>query len=115
FNQAEVLTGMTRHVICSGQTAVDGDGQPQHAGDMQAQIGLALDNLEQVLQQADMGLVDLVHVKIYTTDMDACLEHFDVVGKRFGAAGVAAPMSLLGVTRLAMPPAMVEIEATAAQ
>jgi hypothetical protein len=34
---------------------------------------------------------------------------------RFGAAGVAPPMTLQGVTRLAIAPLMFEIEATAAR
>lgn len=50
YNQAEVIDGATRQVICAGQTAVDEDGAPQHPGDMRAQISLALDNLEAVLK-----------------------------------------------------------------
>ena len=52
YNQAEVIEGPTRHLVCAGQTAVDGGGIPQHPDDMRAQIGLALDNLETVLIQA---------------------------------------------------------------
>jgi enamine deaminase RidA (YjgF/YER057c/UK114 family) len=36
------------------------------------------------------------------------------MGMRFGPHQVAPPMTLLGVTRLAMPDLMFEIEATAA-
>ena len=46
FNQAELIEGHRRVLVCSGQTATDGDGQPQHPGDMAAQLTLALDNLE---------------------------------------------------------------------
>ena len=52
YNQAEIIDGATRQVICAGQTAVDGNGHPQHPGDMRAQIDLALDNLEAVLEAA---------------------------------------------------------------
>src|SRR5919108_72472 len=44
FNQAELIEGQRRLLVCSGQTAVDDQGAPQHAGDMAAQIALALDN-----------------------------------------------------------------------
>ena len=114
YNQAEMLVGASRHLVCAGQTSVDADGMPQHPGDMRSQIALALDNLEAVLGAADMGLADIVRLKIYTTDVDEALKHFNVLGSRFGPAGVAPPMTLLGVTRLAIPPLMFEIEATAA-
>ena len=45
FNQAELLEGHTRQLICAGQTAVDAEGNPQHPGDMAGQLGLALDNV----------------------------------------------------------------------
>ena len=114
YNQAELLDGEKRRLVCAGQTAVDGEGNPQHPGDMRGQIGLSLDNLEAVLAAADMSLSNVVRLGIYATDVDEALKHFDLLGSRFGHAGVAPPMTLLGVTRLAMPPLMFEIEATAA-
>lgn len=50
FNQAEVVEGAKRFLICSGQTAIDGEGKSQHKGDLKAQVSLALDNLEAVLK-----------------------------------------------------------------
>lgn len=114
YNQAEVLDGVHRHLICAGQTAVDADGAPQHPGDMRGQITLALDNVEAVLRAAGMGLGDLTGLTIYATDVDAALQHFDVLGARLGAAGATPPMTVLGVTRLALPPLLVEITTTAA-
>ena len=52
FNQGEVIEGHTRQLILAGQTAMSADGQPQHAGDMGAQISMALDNIEAVLEGA---------------------------------------------------------------
>ena len=67
YNQAEAIEGATRQLICAGQTAVDANGNPQHAGDMRAQIDLALDNLEAVLKVADMDLGNVVrHDKTVT-------------------------------------------------
>ena len=114
YNQAEVIDGAKRQVICAGQTAVDGEGAPQHPGDMRAQMGLALDNLEAVLADAGMSLRDVVKLGVFTTDVDVALKNFDVMGQRFGAHQVAPPMTLLGVTRLAVPGLLFEIEATAA-
>lgn len=113
YNQAEVVEGATRQVICAGQTAVDGAGHPQYPGDMRAQISLALDNLEAVLKTAGMGLSNVVKLGLYATDVDEALMHFDLLGMRFGPHQVAPPMTLLGVTRLAIPGLLFEIEATA--
>ncbi len=114
YNQAEIISGATRQVTCAGQTAVDGEGNPQHPGDMRAQISLALDNLEAVLAKADMDLSNVTRLGVYATDVDEALKNFDLMGMRFGPFQSAPPMTLLGVTRLAIPGLMFEIEATAA-
>lgn len=113
YDQGVLVTAPARQLICAGQTAVDGAGAPQHPGDMRAQLGLALDNLEAVLAAGGMGLANLVRLGVFATDVDALMPHMDVLGRRLGAAGVAPPMTLLGVTRLALPPLLVELEAVA--
>lgn len=114
YNQAEMIEGISRHLICAGQTAVDAEGNPQHPGDMRGQISLALDNLEAVLAKAGMGLHNVVRLGVYATDVDEALKNFDLLGMRFGPIQCAPPMTLLGVTRLAIPSLSFEIEATAA-
>jgi enamine deaminase RidA (YjgF/YER057c/UK114 family) len=114
YNQAEIVEGSQRQLICAGQTAVDEQGNPQHPDDMRAQISLALDNLAEVLQAADMNLASITRLGIFTTDVDEAMKHFDVLGARFGPLNAAPPVTLLGVTRLAIPGLMFEIEATAA-
>ena len=113
FNQGEVVTGETQTLYLAGQTAMSAEGQPQHAGDMAAQLALATDNFEAVLQQAGMTLANVVRLNIYTVDVDAFFEHFGILAGRLAAAGVAPPGTLLGVARLAFPELMVELEATA--
>lgn len=115
FNQAELIEGHRRVLVCSGQTAVDANGAPQHAGDMNAQLTLALDNLESVLKAAGMTLSNVVRLNFYTTDVDAFLQNVALLGERLGAANVMPPGTLLGVNRLAFPELMVELEATAAE
>ena len=44
YNQAEIIDGATRQLICAGQTGVDREGHPLHPGDMRGQIGAALDH-----------------------------------------------------------------------
>lgn len=114
YNQAEIVEETNRLLICAGQTAVDAEGNPQHPGDMRKQITLALDNLEAVLSAANMGLANITRVGLFATDVDEAMKHFDIFGVRFAPLKAAPPMTLLGVTRLAIPGLMFEIEATAA-
>lgn len=113
FNQGEVVSGHTRTLYVSGQTAMNADGRPEHDGDIAAQLALAADNLEAVLAGAGMSTADLVRLNVYTTDVDALFPHYGVLAARLGAAGVAPTTTMLGVTRLAIPGQMVELEGTA--
>lgn len=114
YNQAEVIEGQTRQLIVAGQTAVDENGAQQHVGDMRGQIGLALDNLEAVLAGTGIDLSNIIKLGIYATDVGEALKNFDLMGMRFGPFQCSPPMTLIGVTRLAIPGLLFEIEATAA-
>ena len=113
FHQAVEVSGEARTVYCSGQTSVDENGAPMHAGDMVAQLNLALDNVEAVLAGAGMTLENVVRLNMYTTDVDALMGAFEAVGERLGTSGLKQSGTLLGVTRLAFPELMIELEATA--
>lgn len=113
FNQGEVVSGHSRTLYISGQTAMSKDGQPEHDGDMAAQLALGVGNVEAVLAEAGMSLANLVRLNVYTTDVDLLFQHYGVLAGRLGAAGVAPTTTMLGVTRLAVPGQMVELEGTA--
>ncbi|MGC5015060.1 RidA family protein [Streptosporangium sp. DT93] len=113
YDQGQVVSGHTRTLYCAGQAAMSGDGGPEHAGDMAAQLALSLDNLEAVLGEAGMSLANLVRLTVYTTDADRLFEHYGVLASRLGAAGATPPTTMLGVVRLALPGLMVELEGTA--
>ncbi|MET8824661.1 RidA family protein [Streptomyces sp. NPDC004610] len=115
FPQGEVVSGQTRTLYLSGQTAMNGDGEPQHDGDMAAQLALSLDNVTAVLADAGMSLTNLVRLTVYTTDVDLLLRHYGVLASRLGAAGVAPTTTMLGVSRLAVPGQLVELEGTAVE
>lgn len=113
FNQGELVAGQTRTLYCSGQTSTDTDGKPRHDGDVAAQLALSVDNLEAVLADAGMSLANLVRLNVYTTDVDGLFPHYGVLAARLGAAGVAPATTMLGVSRLAIPGQLVELEGTA--
>jgi enamine deaminase RidA (YjgF/YER057c/UK114 family) len=111
FDQAQLVKDRRRELICSAQDSVDAGGNAQHPGDMAAQLGLALDNLEAVLAGAGMTLADVVRLNVYTTDVGMLVEHFGVLAGRFD--GVRFASTVLGVATLAGPDLLVALEATA--
>ncbi len=108
-------TGAQRELYCAGQISTDEQGRVLHVGDMAGQIRRALDNLETVLEQAGYALADLVRIDYYTPDPDALMRHWPIIAERLRAAGCKAGGVLLGVTQLAIPELLIEIEATAAR
>jgi enamine deaminase RidA (YjgF/YER057c/UK114 family) len=113
FDQAELIEGHERLLVCSGQDAVDADGNAQHPGDMAAQLEMSLDNLEAVLTAADMTLTNVVRLNVYTTDFDEFVRHWGRISGRFGNSDGRFATTLLGVTRLFTPQLLVLLEATA--
>lgn len=113
FVQAQAVNGAERTIYCSGQTSVDADGNPIHDGDMVAQVGQALDNLESVLRESGCDLSHVVRLNYYTTDLDGFFPAMGVLTARLEAAGCRPASTLLEVSRLARPPLLVELEATA--
>jgi enamine deaminase RidA (YjgF/YER057c/UK114 family) len=113
FVQANEIRGAEKTLICSGQTAIDSEGNPAFSGDIAAQFKLSLDNLEEVLRNADFSLSDVVRMTIYTTDVDKLISAYGPIAIRLAEAKCRPAQTLIGVTRLAFPDLMVEIEATA--
>ena len=107
------MTGAERTIYCSGQTSVDADGNAIHEGDIRAQLSQALDNLEAVLRESGCELSDVARLNYYTIDVDGLLAALDVLVARLHEAGCRPATTLLGVSRLALPPLLVELEATA--
>jgi enamine deaminase RidA (YjgF/YER057c/UK114 family) len=92
---------------------VDADGNPQHPGDMPAQLEMAVDNLEAILAAADMSLANVVRLNAYTTDFDELLKHWATLTNRFDDSDGGFATTLLGITRLPAPGLLVMLEATA--
>jgi enamine deaminase RidA (YjgF/YER057c/UK114 family) len=114
FSQAVEVTGAARVLYCAGQTSTAADASTLHVGDMRGQASAALDNLEAVLREADMTLANVVRLTYYVTDMDRYLtEAAETVGARLAAAGIQPASTLLGISRLAFPELLIELEANA--
>lgn len=103
--------GRTLHL--AGQASVDADGVPVHAGDMEAQLRQAFDNVDTVLAAAGFERADVVRVDLYVTDLAAYFPASGAFHERFAAAGIPVAATLLQVAGLAYPELMVEVEVTA--
>ena len=115
FSQGVETGGDSRVLYVAGQTSVDADGRTLHPGDMAAQLARAFDNLETVLAAAGFAMEHLVRLNYYVTDMAAFRGARHVVAERLGNLPVKPVGCLLGISCLAQPDLLVEIEATAAR
>lgn len=119
MNQGEVTEGLTRYLHCSGQVALVEDADAEmgisvaHVGDIRGQMEAAFANVDAVLEQAGMSRSNILKLQFFTTDMDGFLENYDVYASWIGEAGITPPQTLLGISRLAVPDLLVEVDATA--
>src|SRR5439155_17692715 len=70
FSQAVDVSGASRVLLCSGQTAIADDGSPPTTSDMAKQMEVALSNLITLLGAAGMTMADVVKLTVYTTDVE---------------------------------------------
>ncbi len=100
-------------IFLAGQIGWDADGNL--AEGLAAQVGQALTNIVTLLAEAGAGPEHLVRLTWFVTDLRAYRDnqltigsaYRRVIGKHFPA------MSVIGVSQLVEPAALVEIEATA--
>ena len=113
FSQVVVATGM-RTVYIAGQVSIDERGTVVGAGDLAAQTAQAMRNVGLALAAAGASYADIVKLTTYVVDYKP--EHRAVIGAArapFFADGVRPASTLVGVSALALPEWLVEIEAVA--
>ena len=98
-------------VVLSGQAAVDENGAVVGAGDFDVQAEQVFTNLKRVLAAAGSSLSKVVKVTIYLTDMSYFPKIVELRSRHFSRPWPAD--TIVGVTALALPELMIEIEATA--
>jgi 2-iminobutanoate/2-iminopropanoate deaminase len=105
------VSGSGKIVYTAGQLARDADGNCVGKGDMRAQMEQTFQNLDRCLKAAGATWADVVKTNTFVTDFDEFQKCADI---RMRYLGVATPTSTtVGVTRLAGPDFMIEIEAVA--
>ncbi len=111
YTQVVTATG-SRQVHVAGTVSLDGDRNLVADGDMRGQVRTTMENIGRSLGAVGAQPQDVVRINIFATDVDSYLAegHQEVVA----FFGDALPTStLVGVTRLADPRYLVEIQATA--
>lgn len=113
FSQAWRVEGARSIVFVSGQAPVSADGQLVGEDDFEAQVRQVFENLRTVLSEAGTGLDAIVKLTVYLTDMSRLRDYTRI--KAEFIAGDQPASTALGVTALARPGMMIEVEAIAAQ
>ena len=113
FSQVVVASG-TRTIYTAGQVSIDERGVLVGAGDLAAQTAQAMRNVGLALAAARASYADIVKITTYVVNYKP--EHRSVIGKArapFFANGTPPASTLVGVSTLALPQWLVEIEAVA--
>jgi enamine deaminase RidA (YjgF/YER057c/UK114 family) len=113
FSQAVVASG-TRTIYISGQVSIDDAGALVGVGDLAAQTAQAMRNVGLALAAAGATFADVVKITTYVVNYAP--EHRAVIAKvraPFFASGNPPASTLLGVSALALPEWLIEIEAVA--
>lgn len=116
YRQVAVATG-SRTVYLAGQVARLADGTPVGPGDLAAQVEQAYVNVATALGAVGGSFADIAKLTIYVVDWthDKLPALGDGIGRAAARLGIdpVRPITLIGVTALAEPDLLVEVEATA--
>jgi 2-iminobutanoate/2-iminopropanoate deaminase len=111
FSQAWRVDDAQSVVFVSGQAPISSEGELVGEGDFEAQTRQVFENLQTVLSEAGASLDAVVKITVYLTDIGT-LRDFGRIKADF-IAGPQPASTALGVSSLALPGMMVEVEAVA--
>ena len=100
-----------RHIRVAGTTAADETGQVVGHGDAYTQAKYVFRKIEKALEELGASMDDVVRTRMYLTNIDDWQKVGEAHGEFFRKACPAA--TIIEVSRLIVPDAVVEIEAEA--
>ena len=98
-----------KEVYLAGQLGSDAQGNLVGKGDILAQTRQIFENIKECLEAVGATFDNVVKINVYLTDIDNQLAAVGEVRQEFFSEPV--PSTTVGVSRLADPDALVEIEA----
>jgi enamine deaminase RidA (YjgF/YER057c/UK114 family) len=101
-----------RLLFVAGQIALDEDGQLVGEGDFEAQTRQVFANMGRVLELAGMSFENVVQVGVFMTDIGQ-LRTYARVRDEFVNTATPPASTAIGVTSLALPDLLVEVNAIA--
>lgn len=109
--QAVEIKKPTSTLYCSGQVALNAEGQPS-AADMRSQMQQTIQNLEQLIREAGYECAGIVRLNVYTTSVNEFFSTcMDVYAPWLAQHGIKQATTLLEVKGL-FATLTVELEAT---
>jgi 2-iminobutanoate/2-iminopropanoate deaminase len=111
YAQAVKVTGAQTILYIAGQVAYTADGGVAHAGNFKAQARACLAALKAQVEAGGGTMANIVKVNTYLTDIRHRAEYGPIREEFFGKKLPASTM--VGVTALAHPDYLIEIEAVA--
>jgi len=111
FSQAWKVDEGKSVIFVSGQASISAEGTVMHQGDFKAQVRLTFENLKKVLEQAGASLKDVVKLGAYFVDIGRLPDYGAVQAEFF--KGKMPAQTAVGVSALALPGMMIEVEAYA--
>jgi len=111
YTQTMKVTGAQSIVFISGQVAYDERGQPGHPGDFAAQARAAYGALKAQVEAAGGTLSSIAKLTTFLVDIRHRADLAAIREEFFGKKGPAS--TLVGVTALAQPGWLIEVEAIA--
>jgi len=111
YTHVVTVSGTGKMIFVAGQLARDANGNCVGKGDMRAQIQQVGENIKACLEAAGATLADIVKTNTFVTNYEEFSKHGDMRLRYFGPATPTS--TTVQISRLAVPDAMVEIEAIA--
>jgi enamine deaminase RidA (YjgF/YER057c/UK114 family) len=108
YSVAVVSTG-SRHVHLSGVVGRNKDGKHEGDGGMAAQMRTCMDNVVKILEAAGAKPEHVVRMSIHTTDIQRYIKEGDPERNRHFTTGKLPTGTLVEITRLADPQALIEV------
>ena len=99
------------HVFVSGTTGTNEKGEVVAPGDPYQQTVQTLKNIQWALEQAGVGLAQVVRTRMFVTDISRWQEYARAHAEFFG--DIRPATSMVEVSRLITPEMVVEVEADA--